>query len=150
MNDKIALIPEKCIAADPEIVELKLGCEMDGDISMNEYFNTPYIVVGQTTLCKKHKKYHIECSAEDNGCTADPAVEIKCSSEEYNGWVTITRREPDCGKPIGRAIHLADVLLAATNQANRYELLPGYWNLRADDLEKQSDETVEFLYELLK
>jgi hypothetical protein len=60
----------------------------------------------------------------------------------------------------GRPIRLADVLLAinATLRKERGTIsldensvkLILFWNLRADDLEKQSEETISFLAELLK
>jgi hypothetical protein len=55
----------------------------------------------------------------------------------------------------GRPIRLADVLLAMTRVLNGEEAqrpvleLIDDWNLRADDLEKQSEETINFLYDLL-
>jgi hypothetical protein len=66
---------------------------------------------------------------------------------------------------LGRPIRLADVLLATIGKgiavnsigvflSDEEGMMPhtfrAAWNLRADDLREQSDETVEFLYELLK
>jgi hypothetical protein len=76
---------------------------------------------------------------------------------------------------LGRPIRLADVLLAiaetkawgrvkpkSAQSEEQYQsvlkgrsdisgkLIQGFWDLRRDDLQKQSDETINFIYELLK
>lgn len=84
----------------------------------------------------------------DEGCGC-------CSSSKFI--------QDDEFKVFGRLIRLADVLLAISDCknflalwaragkfgiVNRFDKV--YWNLRADDLEKQSEETINFLYELLE
>jgi hypothetical protein len=123
MNKNLHFIREKCIAANPEIVELKFGCEFE-NVKTGARFIIP-----------------------------------------TNGYPN------DNHKILGRPIRLADVLLAIENANGNIELATygeplhighyekperegyyskAYWNLRADDLEKQSEETISFLYELLK
>jgi hypothetical protein len=164
MNDKLSLIREKCIAANPEIVALTFGCEI-GITAYDEFYSGVPLVIGSTAICKKHKRYKEECYAEEDGCSTTDGAVIRWGNEE-DGWGTMTRKESEF-KVLGRPIRLADVLLAILKQdpANRTKLLlessgqfrqvfPNrlgpYWNLRADDLEKQSEETISFLYELLK
>jgi hypothetical protein len=72
-----------------------------------------------------------------------------------------------CGREWPRPLRLADVLLAigkeyvdlGVNCEGQWENAMGVgitgadnaaWNLRADDLEKQSEETIRLLHELLK
>jgi hypothetical protein len=44
----------------------------------------------------------------------------------------------------GRLVHLS-----ADLNARRYKLLPAQWDIASDDLQSQSDETINTLYELL-
>jgi hypothetical protein len=48
-----------------------------------------------------------------------------------------------------RLIRLADVLLVVKNAPLSYGHIVERWNLRADDLTQQSDETIEFIASLL-
>lgn len=134
MNDKIQFIREKCIAANPEIVELKCGCEA------SDRYGNDWV---------------------------------------YNGWEWWGKEKlmKNIGTElaiVGRPIRLADVLLAIHGRYHHGDVvdvrilpsgtfqkmytgtvMPGdwdygpVWNLRADDLEKQSEETINFLAELL-
>ena len=89
--------------------------------------------------------------------------------EQWHGEVMVSTVEAsgdtnaDLFEILGRPIRLADVLLAYIHcaklahvvaEANKHldnELkIMMMWNLRADDLEKQSEETVTFLAELLQ
>lgn len=126
MNKKIQLIREKCIAANPEIGTAKCpySCQ-EGHLILPDYSEVP----GGCPNCVKEGKY----------------------------------------LPNGRTITLADVLLAiprnksAKAQAvsmngdfldfdedmKEYKIVGSAWNLRTDDLESQSPETLLFLSELL-
>jgi len=137
MNEKLQFIREKCIAANPEIVELKFGCLLN-NIHRPSYPITMFLwKVGEQVMT-----FHPQFDQE--------LVKDMHSLEIF-----------------GRPIRLADVLLAIgcnsyTVPKDRFRdgnsLYSGdwnangqiMWNLRADDLEKQSQETVDFLYELLK
>lgn len=136
---RIHLIREKSIAANPEIVEEKLGCRIWQD----------------------GKVYVLAIPVEEQG-------EIEPMGKDSEGediWYMPGTRV------LGRPIRLADVLLVigsrgvdampdvlvsdtgliVTHNADRKLNNKGlHWNLRADDLEKQSEETINFLYELLK
>jgi hypothetical protein len=120
MTSNLDLIRQKCIEANPEIRTSRFRC-----------------------LCA------------ENG---------RCSYKDHNR--------------VGREVRLADVLLAMNKKLNDeasgaviiagddgtfgivYTDRPGYekyvnwqseeWNLREDDLTKQSEETISFLYDLLK
>lgn len=150
----LELIRQKCIEANREIMELKFGCEIDGTIGMDEYFNQPYIVYGNTWICKKHKTYRVECMAEEDGCSGENGVEVRCGTEE-DGWNEIRLEESKVGTIIGRPIRLSDVLLAIEKafenrlgvSQRKFETLEK-WNLRNDDLNDQSGETINFLAEL--
>jgi hypothetical protein len=168
-GERLNFIRQKCIAANPDIVALDFGCEVSGNIGMAEYLNDPFVVVGPTSVCKKHKRYNERCSAEENGCETSNAIVVKWGNEE--GWGTHTVKEGEAGKILGRPIRLADVLLAFSVEhfpkrddilaiVDVQAALDIYWakvkdiirrfDLRADDLEKQPEETVDFIYSLLK
>lgn len=105
MNDKLQLIREKCIAANPKIETIN------------------------------------DCSCRF------------CSKDNHQ---TI--------KLFGRPLRLADVLLVIQIKNNEQykderalyatrgdvHLVVTFWDLHNDDLEQQSEETINFLYELLK
>jgi hypothetical protein len=125
-QDKLNFIREKCIAANPEIVELKFGCVI------------------------RTKKYRWESTEEIvTAVYPDEIDEVELAFREKH------IKHEDITEVLGRPIRLADVCWAMFTQKS---LGPGeyadlaviYWNLRADDLEKQSEETINFLYELLQ
>jgi hypothetical protein len=142
MNDKRELIRQKCVEANPEIVELKFGCEAEynKDLKMRwVYFGPDF----------------------DNLDGPD------CHRFVRTDGVTVFVNNLDIKtyKIFGRPIRLADVLLVLETLQKNWRTYvhstfhefcivadnkEGAWNLRADDLEKQSDETINFLYELLK
>jgi len=64
MNEKLQLIREKCIAANPEIVELKFGCRVD--------------VRGFTSLAVEEAEY----------------IPCKVGFEDMNGNVQLFKIEP--------------------------------------------------------
>jgi hypothetical protein len=133
-NEKIQLIREKCIAANSEIMQLKFGCE---------------VISGKTQFRILAIKDGVGLYETDHGTIGD------------------FTRNTIFDEILGRPIRLADVLLASgcntyTVPKDRFHsgdlLFSGdwqtggqiVWNLRADDLEKQSEETISFIYELLK
>jgi hypothetical protein len=164
-QDQVNFIRQKCVEANPEIVVLKFGCEVIGNIGMAEYLNDPFIVIGLTSVCKKHKKYHVNCGAEENGCAVSDGIVVKWGSEE-DGWGEHTLKESESGKIIGRPIRLADIFVTVVkkngakfgNLGKTFDALveaqfvdvARTWRLNLDDLQTQSEETINFLYELLQ
>ena len=111
MNDKLTLIREKCIAANPEI---------------------------KGVFCE--------------GCGI-PWKDAKSTCPRYVSDPCYPSPERE------RPIRLADVLLAIEtaakkrvdeNEGEMAHVSVHLWNLRADDLQQQSEETINFLHELLK
>jgi hypothetical protein len=152
-DQQLNFIREKCIAANPEIVELKFGCGITW--SYDHYLNS----VAKTRVTK-------------NGFIVDFAnmpgpspLLVRLERDK-----TIKRLHPDEVQVLGRPIRLADVLLTIPKNKSAkaqsvsmngdffdfdedmkdYNVVGSPWNLRADDLEKQSEETINFIYELLK
>jgi hypothetical protein len=95
------------------------------------------------------------------GCSISDGFHVPQISEEEGWWLRKFKKEEI--KSIARHIRLADVLLAmegtgqktktADRLINLHDNCWGQdvrWNLRADDIEKQSEETISFLYELLR
>jgi hypothetical protein len=122
LEQKIQAIREKCIEANPEITEMRCECCM---FNWGEYVN---------------------------GCPKCWRSEL---SREENRRLFPNRSV----RPVCRPIRLADVLLTCalgrqTGGAHYYEksVIPvvDMWNLREDDLTKQSPECVELVHQLLK
>lgn len=164
-QDKIAFIRQKAIEANPEIVELKFGCEV---------------------VLDKNKK-SIALSEDLQGRMHFFSIHHPVSELQAIGLELIKNGEI---KIIGRPVRLADVLLAIGNHQDKWretnwftwvfpvaqelgksgewanfcgyshdkgwalltnkDKCPVGWNLRADDLEDQSEDTIEFIYSLLK
>lgn len=140
--NKIETIREACIKANPDIVYLKRGCEL--------------------ILKEEHKggSKHTVLVDEKNGVMWADA-----------GMVIIQIWGDDIKEIIGRPIRLADVLHGIQTKiakqwldtSNPLETLGKWqphlektgleiikkWRLLEDDLTQQSDETIDFLYNLL-
>lgn len=139
-NQKIETIRQACIKANPEIVELKFGCEVE---TLNW---------GKVTITQNGDDY-VEYILPD-GTRGDEDTQIYFEKEIQN--------------ILGRPIRLADVLLAMEGKISNDSLSlhsGGYrdflwyqdekiqinfWNLLKDSLSDQSEETINFLYQLLK
>lgn len=150
MNDKLKLIREKCIAANPEIMELKFGCEIE--CKLGEW-NKYKVLVGIGVCEKGHKNLQ---TCERNDCYMESGIWAFYDSEENMHTINLKDGEYEI---LGRPIRLADILLAMnTNLKISKVAMEGWleiitgekWNLRADDLEKQSPETIDFLANLLQ
>lgn len=151
----IKIIRGACIAANPAIVELRFGCEFK---FTEEYDNYEMGFRNVEDVCIAYR--------EDTDAYGNPYLWINgvCSEYEFT-----TKEEIEI---IGRPIRLADVLLAIWKQdkckgadilrthtgniasggfkeTNLEHIVMGLWNLLKDDLEEQSDETVEFISNLL-
>jgi hypothetical protein len=151
MKDKLEAIRQACIEANPEIVELKFGCEIEWKGERAFLTGDTYVLGDVAGGSAVQKKFWV----------ANRSIRGVDSFREGNG---------DWGI-IGRPIRLCDVLLAIDKSvvkeaysfkmyANGYmwlENIPdggtrqdAIYNLRADDLTQQSEECISFLYELLK
>ncbi len=136
--NKIETIREACIKANPSIKDLVFGC-----VVVNEVGEQERVLWSIDSWKKGGKDVQLDGTA----------VHI---------------HESELKEIIGRPIRLADVLLAiekkykdkyrVTSQGvfeNYNPLLQRHvvnetWNLLKDDLTQQSDETIDFLFELLK
>lgn len=148
IEQKREVIRKACIAANPEIVELKFGCA---------------ILWGKTPLCGLilNKTY-----------AGNYLIRIEGTR------TTTTVKERQITKIIGRPIRLADVVLAAKEKRkqllstksidipeevedwmelleaegveNELEYLWYHWKFTQDNLASQEEPTVNFLYEILK
>lgn len=126
MKTKLEIIKEKVIEAVPEIMELKFGCAW-----------------------------------KDNQADWVYVERFSITTSQKGGWTSVP---PDPEQILGRPITLADVLLTIAFgktvgfirtdtglieiDQNPSELL-SLWNLK-ENLENQSEETIEFLYNLIK
>ena len=146
MKDKIKAIREKCIEANPEIVELKFGCEVDRGAGSNvrefvvSFFDDKIALVRRLVF------------------SPFEFLPFEVPKDLAESWDII-----------GRPIHLADVLLAiervkpdhfsvgtegdfrvrlpeAQQPSDGWKWVHGGWNLKDDDLEKQDEETINFIH----
>lgn len=133
---KLEEIRQAVIAANPEIVELKFGCQVE---YQENIWNVAKLVEKAILLV------HID------GIRVTRFGDYEGAISKYNIRI------------IGRPIRLADVLLAIGCDKDEEESYPGegkevagrilgicgFWNLREDDLSKQSGETINFIHQLL-
>lgn len=144
MQNKLEVIKQKCIEANPSIMELGFGCEIEKD---GEIYKLA--VETDLSLFSKTTENFWFCVSSKG----------QAVSLEKNVRTTI----------LGRPIRLADVLLAireknkenwlwqkwldGSHQAKKSIVsLIDYdgWNLLKDNLTDQSQETIDFLSNLLK
>ena len=142
----IKQIRKKCIEANPEIVELKFGCEIEipklnnftfkGIIFKLKLSKTPhYVGVAYGSMYRESENF-----SHEREIHFDDLVEKKI---------------------IGRPIRLADVLFTVAQkapplfsqqvimEAEEPRKILGMWNLKDDNLEHQSKETIEFIHSFL-
>lgn len=159
-QQKLEAVRQACIKANPEIVELKLGCEFyqkhrkTGEVLSDAV----YVFVGRgidvREICFCLTNRYV---GDAIGCYDGYAYNEVQNEKNMTGYMEI----------IGRPIRLADALLALGMKKNygyvctdgslfeggldvENDFSYGQWNLRKDSLDEQSEETVSFLYELLK
>lgn len=151
---QINFIVSKCIEANPEIVALKFGCRTRRKLKLGN-------AIDGTVISFDHMGKVVD------GVALPDYDRIRIYE---GGEVNDFRAAQETIEPLGRPIRLADVLLAIGSRAKDFELrndylwswsvdVPKYnddranqifWNLRADDLRDQSDETINFIYNLVK
>lgn len=133
IEEKVKFVREKCIEANPEIVELKFGCEIEHPIGSKKGI----IISHSLTLRAKQDMFLV----------------LKKGSTFYLVKHAIT-------KIIGRPIRLADILLALQEEDGKewnirigsvgvYKVVAAY-NLRDDNFDHQTNEMKEFIWEILK
>ena len=158
MKNKILKIREKCIEANPEIVKLGFGCKI---IEKRTGLNWTGIIMSETGESEEYNKDYKDRFKKGEYYVHYP------KPVAIGSWLHEEEMEI-----IGRPIRLADILLAIhekdkKNKLNKLIKYPFYynimqqitawklngknfWNLKSDNLENQSVECIEFLYNLLK
>lgn len=137
---KLQQIKEIIIKSNPEIVELKFGCEVTMG-NKQIFFIVGRMPNGDPITVKKEGAY-------------DPTKQ-GADVEKIDGKI----------QAIGRHIRLADVLLAVNDrysfdgggwvlykQEGKSWLGKGkkmFWNLKDDNLDNQSEECIDFIYSIL-
>ena len=156
--NKIQKIREVCIKVNPEIVELKFGCNFNWKAKTSNYSGY-YRINEVNEKLNVIKAYNLD-------------IKKKISIDDNIGDFTFDNfKDPKQHiKIIGRPIRLADVLLAMSKigtvtkgakfLVNIVEIGHGVrgsglfqdvrWNLTDDNLEHQSEETLTFISNLLK
>ena len=154
--NKLETIREKCIEANPSIKDLVFGCEIENVIFYKDAKKKEPDWMRRNelrgTVIKDLRSDFLPMWVDYGD-----QLEFEISPHDYVSFDII-----------GRPIRLADVLLAIRKvKGSAYdfaELLgldwdsdgiieeyrDSIWNLLKDDLTQQSDETIDFLYELLK
>ncbi len=134
MENKIETIRRACIAANPSILDLVFGCKVKRALSEGGGFECSVIGLDGNTALVSYAPYQ----------------------ENYEGrhYDKIEHLEI-----IGRPIRLADVLLAIKSPfyINAYGQMESMgkdnggisWDLKHDDLNLQTQKTINFLYDLL-
>lgn len=166
MKNDYEIVRAACIKANPEILELKVGCEVEyndeGKVRKDVIVGFAYEHTDSKALLRKYA-----CNADSFrvgnfkvGNDGFPYVAEKVVCDTYCEMMQYTR---PISSIIGRPIHLADVLLTngiellvmgtgqlfTKNDIGRLVASGVFWNLREDDLSKQSPECLSFLTTLL-
>lgn len=135
-KEKIEKIRQICITANPEIAELKFGCELGGLAP----------VLGRTYFLSKaetEQAYFLDVYPEK-------WIDIK-----DHPWYTIMVNKPAVitYEVIGRPIRLADVLFALVSSpdgnGNVRETVTNLWFLDMDDLIRQPDDVLDIILNVL-
>jgi len=160
MKDKIQKIRKACIKANPEIVELKFGCEVmirkykGNDVDMlNGAISKPVQVVSGGGYTDGFNLVHYINNF------GDISVDKDRKPENEDGEFTYGKSR--IKKIIGRPIRLADIFWTIEFLIPKMKIvwdardglvknITHKWNLKDDNLENQSEETIEFIYNLLK
>lgn len=139
MEKKIEEIRKACISRNPSILDLEFGCE---------------VTIKKAGLCIVTNKPILN--------EASFFARMKLGAEGNTPFATYT---DDITSIIGRPIRLSDVLLALKYNIFHIQKYPNYarlsyttkthvggfdWNLAQDDLTKQSPETLNFIFEVIK
>jgi hypothetical protein len=157
MNN-LEIIRRACIKANPSILELKFGCEVERFVGEIDTF--------VKLACWRDKNVAVFYRKSKNG-KVDQLFNFEPTDDEIQNW-----------KILGRPIRLSDVLLAL-QKANKNISIQDYgcfmwfgnpdkndpceiegwneifgdkritWDLKNDNLESQSEETIKFLANLL-
>lgn len=135
MNEKLETIRQACIKANPSILNLEFGCEIKYDG-----------FEGKITNVKEVHPFMVSFDWYDYRGFSSSVYDV------YKSGLNI----------LGRKIGLADVLLAIENIDARIKLnrhssevkvfasaTMFTWDCSKDDLTQQSEETINFLYEVL-
>lgn len=155
-------IRKACIAANPEIVELKLGCLIrpkneEGLVNLykfewgdekGEHDHFPLEVIHYTPDSETYEEREL-IEGELVVGFFDP-FEGYVVRQDTRDWLAMDDMKEDV-EILGRPIRLADVLLTGADGFGAKNVLDLtiYWNLRKDSLEDQSEETIDFIYQLL-
>lgn len=135
-QQQIEAIRAACVAANPEIVELKFGCAFLWKEKLND------------------KEEYAALFENWKSRTDDT---IRCLMTLGQQGIV---EKSHIVKILGRPIHLADILLAMwigefdseaalKIEQEKVHQLVVMWNLRKDSLEDQSPETISFIHHLL-
>lgn len=120
-NKTIAEIDEAvraaCIAAQPSILDLKFGCE----IELKDEDFTRVMLVGRVGKCTKHKK----AESCDMDCDIEDALAVEVPDEgdgtyEPKGWI-IKEADTKFYTVLGRPLQINDVLLVIDKTESRNE-----------------------------
>lgn len=152
--DDLEKIKAACVKVNPKIMELAFPCRL-------MWADCDWIVIAECGKCKKHKRYK-SCNED---CDFDDAYELwtQDGGGDMPYSLTFTKAEVEKMYNLGRPVSLADVLLAMGKPV-KYMTTSGLvgtihkdvvrvlslWDFRKDDLEQQSDETLEFISSLLQ
>jgi hypothetical protein len=133
-DEQLAFIRQKCLEANPEIVELKFGCQLldkrSGDdkwLYLHRAMGGSMVVEHKITGIGHGKDYEFDVIGRPIRL-ADMLLAI--------------------GNPFVE-VHANGGIVTQTNWPG-HKLQQAVWNLRKDDLTEQSDECIEFLADLLK
>lgn len=140
--------------ANPSIMELKFGCEVELPYGMDEASNGT--ILASISICPKHKRYS-SCTEE---CEPDDGFMV-LFGEETEGYGTFNLLPNQFPQILGRPIQLQNVIFAIKNkqdieedkdlkiyQVDNLGIMLNLWNLK-ENFDNQAPEVFEFLEKIL-
>jgi len=145
-NEKLSFVISKIHEAVPEIKELKFGCAIetsDGEDILIGYYEDD----GEINYITKEWGKPYVGDIEIIGRKIGIADVLQTIPKTHNGWCDKTGRLSIT--PIA-TFGINDTKVAIKKGVIQSHKIASNWDLKNDDITKQSEETVDFLYNLLK
>jgi len=159
MKDKIEFIRKKCIEANPEINKLDMGCAYKRKAIKGAWHKHTLV---------RPVSYENLCGCKQGMLSTQAFRSFKCGlCKKEKSWPNggVPKWCLDCASErkvcphcktgleiLGREIRLADMLITLEGKVRNESalVLIAMWNLLKDSLQDQSEETIDFIYDLLK
>lgn len=141
-DKSINIVKEACVKANPEILELKFGCEIKSKHTTLRYVGKDK---GQIALIVENG------DAKNALMIVDKLGDVEILGRPIHlADVLLTMRDVDAEKIWGVDVSSGEFFGQSMSDGSPIYKKGAQWNLRKDSLINQSDETLSFLAQLLE